>query len=276
MTGPLVFLAVTAIGGLAQMVDGSLGMGFGVFSASLMISTGFAPSVAVAVVNSAKVVTGLASGLSHWRLGNVRRDWLWALALGGVAGGILGGLLLTSIPAAAARPWVSFLLLVMGLIIVWRAVRRRAPCGVQGWGKSCEECPKGGIRWLAAQARDNSTGKLGVLGFVAGLVNGLTGAYGPIATSGVLLVEKGQPRHAIGTVNLAEVFVAATVAGTILFRQGLGRVPVGLVLALAVGGVVTAPLAAYVCRRMPAKGLAFMTGSLLIGLNLKVVTWILP
>lgn len=271
----LVFLAVAAIGGCAQMIDGSLGMGFGVFSSSLMIATGFAPAVAVAVVNSAKVVTGLASGLSHWRLGNVRRDWLLPLVLGGVAGGFLGGYLLTSIPAAAVRPWISLLLLAMGLVIVWRALRRQAVCGMPGWDKKCADCPKGKIQWLAAQAKNNSTGKLGVLGFLAAFVNGLSGAYGPIATSGVLLIEKGQPRHAIGTVNLAEVFVAATVATTILVRQGLSQFPIGLVLALTVGGIATAPLAAYVCRRLPAKGLAFLTGSLLIGLNLKVVTVIL-
>src|SRR3990172_5960885 len=104
MTGPFVFLAVAAIGGLAQMVDGSLGMGFGVFSASLMIATGFVPAVAVATVNAAKIITGLASGLSHRSLGNVRRDWLLPLALSGVLGGFLGGYLLTSISSETAKP----------------------------------------------------------------------------------------------------------------------------------------------------------------------------
>ncbi|MBI2865929.1 MAG: sulfite exporter TauE/SafE family protein [Chloroflexi bacterium] len=272
MTAPSVFLAVVVIGGLAQLIDGSLGMGFGVFSASLMIATGFAPAVAVAVVNAAKVLTGLASGLSHWSLGNVRRDWLLPLAVGGVVGGFLGGYALTSVSPATAKPWISLLLLGMGLLIVWRAVRRHAPCDIGGWDKQCENCPRGSLRWLVERARNGSQGKLGLVGFVAGFVNGLSGAYGPIATSSVLLIEKGQPRHAIGTVNLAEVFAAATVAGTILIRQGLGQFPVGLVVALALGGIVAAPLAAYICRRLPAKGLAFMTGSLLIGLNFNVVT----
>lgn len=275
MTGPLAFLSVITIGGIAQMVDGSLGMGFGVFSSSLMIATGIAPAVAVAIVNSAKVATGLASGLSHWRMGNVRRDWLLPLVLGGVVGGFLGSYLLTSIPPARVKPWISVLLLIMGLLIVWRAVRRQAVCGIPGWDKRCDDCPKGKLQRFAVQAKNSATGKLGALGFLAAFVNGLSGAYGPIATSGVLLIEKGQPRHAIGTVNLAEVFVASTVAATILIRQGLSQFPIGLVLALTVGGIVTAPLAAYVCRRLPAKGLAFMTGSLLIGLNVKVVTFFL-
>ncbi len=275
MSGPFVFLATIVIGGLAQMVDGSLGMGFGVFSASLMIATGIAPAVAVAVVNSAKILTGVASGLSHWRMGNVRRDWLLPLVLGGVVGGFLGSYLLTSLPSATVRPWISVLLLIMGLFIVWRAVRRQTTCGLNGWDKKCDNCPKSTLQRLAEQAKNNPIGKLGALGFVAAFVNGLSGAYGPIATSGVLLLEKGQPRHAIGTVNLAEVFVATTVATTILVRQGLSQFPIGLVLALTIGGIVTAPLAAYVCRRLPAKGLAFMTGSLLIGLNLRAVTLIL-
>lgn len=272
MTGSFVFLAVMAIGGLAQMIDGALGMGFGVFSSSIMIATGVAPAVAVATVNTAKIFTGLASGLSHWSLGNVRRDWLLPLAVAGVIGGFLGSYLLTSVQPGTAKPWISLLLLVMGLLIVWRALRRPAACARHGWDKQCNNCPKGKFQWLAEQAKNNSTGKLGVIGFVAAFVNGVSGAYGPIATSGVLLVEKGQPRHAIGTVNLAEVFVATTVAGTILARQGLGQFPIGLVAALAAGGVMAAPLAAYLCRRLPAKGLAFMTGSLLIGLNFRALT----
>ncbi|MEK7281001.1 MAG: sulfite exporter TauE/SafE family protein [Chloroflexota bacterium] len=275
MTGVLAFLGVTAIGGLAQMVDGSLGMGFGVFASSLMIATGSAPAVAVAVVNSAKIFTGLASGLSHWSLGNVRRDWLWPMVIGGVLGGFLGGYLLTSIPSGTAKPWVSLLLLVMGLLIVWRAIRWRVPCAIQPWDDKCKNCPQGKWQWLTDQAKNNAKGRLGILGFVAALVNGLSGAYGPIATSGVLLIEKGHPREAIGTVNLVEVAVAATVATTILVRQGLGQFPIGFVLALTIGGIITAPLAAYVCRHLPAKLLAFLVGSALIGLNFRIVTWVI-
>jgi len=271
MTGVLVFLGVAGIGGVAQLVDGSLGMGFGVFSASLMVATGFAPAVAVATVNAAKIVTGLASGLSHWGLGNVRRDWLLPLAVSGVAGGFLGGYLLTSISSATAKPLVSVLLLVMGLLIVWRALRWRVPCAVEAQGEKCKQCPRGKWQLLAENAKGNSKAKLGALGFVAALINGLTGAYGPVATSGVLLLEKGQPRHAIGTVNMAEFFVAVTVAATILFRMGLGQFPIGLVLALAIGGIIVAPLAAYVCRGLSPKALAFMVGSLLIALNVRVV-----
>lgn len=275
MTGAVTFLVVAVIGGIAQVIDGSLGMGFGVFASATMIGVGFVPAVAVAVVNTAKVFTGLASGLSHWSLGNVRGDWLLPLLLGGVPGGFLGAYLLTSIPPEVARPWVGLLLLLMGLLIVYRACRWKAPCAIQAWDKKCEHCPQGKWQWVAEKVKNNPLSRLMGLGFIAALVNGLTGAYGPVATSGILLIEKGHPRHAIGTANLAEFFVAATVATTILLRIGLSQFPTGLTLALAAGGIVTAPLAAYLCRRLPQKMLTLLVGLALIALNLKVVTWVL-
>ena len=274
-TGVSTILIVTAIGSLAQVIDGSLGMGFGVFSSSLMITFGFAPAMAVAVVNASKIFTGLASGLSHWRMGNVRRDWLLPLVLGGVSGGFLGGYLLTSVPSETAKPWVSALLLVMGLLIIWRTVRWRFSSTTLKKAEKCQTCPKGVPLDQPENIVKRGMFKLGALGFLAAFINGLSGAYGPVATSGVLLLEKGQPRHAVGTVNMAEFFVATTVATTILVRQGLGQFPLGLMLALSLGGILVAPLAAYICRRFPSRGLAFLMGLSLIALNLKAVILIL-
>lgn len=272
MTEALSFLVVAAIGGLAQVMDGSLGMGFGVFSSSMLMATGFAPSTAVAVVNAAKIFTGLASGVAHWRLGNVRMEWCLPLSLGGVAGGFLGGYLLTSIPPQAAKPWVSSFLLVVGLLIILRSLRGKAPCASQVWEEECEQCPKNNWQRVSAHVRKGTAAKLGALGFLAALVNGLSGAYGPIATSGLLLFGKGEARHAVGTVSLAEFFVAGTVASTILGRQGFDEFPGLMVLALVIGGIMAAPLAALICRRFPSRGLAFLVGSALIAQNLRVVT----
>lgn len=271
MADPLIFLLVIAIGGLAQVIDGSLGMGFGVFSSSMLMVAGFAPAVAVATVNAAKVFTGLASGLAHWRVGNVRVKWLVSLSASGVVGGFLGSYLLTSIPAQDTKPWISGFLLAMGLLLVLRSLRWREPCASQLWEETCDKCPKSGWQRVVEQARSGAAARLGALGFLAAFINGLSGAYGPIATSGVLLMEKGQPRHAVGTVNMAEFFVATTVASTILVRQGPGEFPTGLVLALAIGGLLAAPLAAYICRRMPARGLGFLVGTALIAQNFGVV-----
>ena len=278
MTGAGVFAIVSIIGFVGQVIDGSLGMGFGVFSTSFIIGAGLAPAVAVAVVNAAKIFTGVSSGLSHWKFGNVRWEWLLPLALSGIVGGVLGAYLLTLIPPKVALPWVSSLLLVMGGLLVWRSLRWRVSCAVQAWDKKCIDCPsqKRDWQWLTSQAKSTALNKIGALGFVAALVNGMSGAYGPIATSGMMFIEKHQPpRFAVGTVNMAEVFVSAAVVTTILLRQGLSQFPTGLVLALVIGAALAAPLAAYICSRLPARALTFSTGALLIASNIRAMSLIL-
>ncbi|MBI4302347.1 MAG: sulfite exporter TauE/SafE family protein [Chloroflexi bacterium] len=270
MVAALVFVLVGGIGALAQIVDGALGMGFGVFSASLMVGAGIAPPIAVAVVNTAKIFTGLSSGISHWRFGNVRREWLLPLIVSGIVGGGLGAYLLTSLPPDTVRPWVSLTLLGMGILIVWRSLRWRVPFNSSAPEEQQGDCANQKARWERV-TRNNSVGKLGALGFLAAFVNGVSGAYGPMATSGVMLMEKGHPRHAVGTVNLAEFFVATTVAVTIIGRRGFSEFPVGLVLALALGGTLAAPLAAYVCHRVSPRALGFLIGGLLILLNIQIV-----
>lgn len=275
MTGVSAFLIVAAIGSLAQIVDGSLGMGFGVISSASMLAAGFVPAVAVATVNASKMLTGLASGVSHWRVGNVRRDWLLPLTLSGIAGGFLGSLLLTSLAPDTAKPLTGILLLAMGVLTLWRALRWQVPCATKLPDNRCDRCPRGKWERLVVSSTNGSAGKLGAIGFLAAFVNGVSGAYGPIATSGVLLVEKGHARHAIGTVNVAEFFVAITVASTLLVRQGLGQFPIGLVLALALGGILAAPAAALICRRVPSRPLAFVMGLALIALSFRGVALLL-
>lgn len=277
MMGATSIIIVVIIGIVGQVIDGSMGMGFGVFSSSLMIGTGLAPAVAVAVVNAAKIFTGISSGLSHWKFGNVRRDWLLPLALSGIAGGVLGAYLLTSIPPEIARPGVSGLLLVAGGLLIWRSLRWRVPCAIRAWDKKCLDCPgqKRDWQWLTSQAKNHALNKIGALGFIAALVNGLSGAYGPIAISGMMFIEKDQPRYAVGTVNLAEVFVAAAVVATMFIRQGPSEFPAALVLALVIGAALAAPLAAYICRRLPPRALTFSIGALLIASNAGVVSTVL-
>ena len=277
MTGLSSILVVGIIGIVGQVIDGSLGMGFGVFSSSLMIGTGMAPAVAVALVNTAKIFTGLSSGLSHWKFGNDRRDWLLPLVLSGIAGGVLGAFLLTSIPPEVARPWVSGLLLTAGGLLIWRSLRWRVACAVRTWDKKCLDCPgsKRDLQWLTVKAKTHALNKIGALGFVAALVNGLSGAYGPIATTGMMLIEKEQPRYSVGTVNMAEVFVAAAIVTTIFLRQGPSELPGALVLALIAGAALAAPLAAFICRRLPPRALTFSTGALLVASNVGTVITVL-
>src|SRR3712207_5905303 len=115
-----------AVGFAAQVIDGALGMAYGVTASTVLQSLGVAPSVASASVHAAEVFTTGASGAAHWRLGNVDRALLRRLAIAGVVGGAVGVLLLTALPGSVIRPFVSAYLLVMGLLILWRAVRQQA------------------------------------------------------------------------------------------------------------------------------------------------------
>ncbi|MBI4595653.1 MAG: sulfite exporter TauE/SafE family protein [Candidatus Tectomicrobia bacterium] len=257
------------VGGLAQIVDGTLGMGFGLITSSSMMAIGFAPAIAVATINIAKIVTGLASGLSHWRFGNVRRDWLIPLLAGGLIGGILGGLLITSIDPAKTRTWVGIILLLMGGLVIWRTIHWKVYCTIKDKGKECVGCPAlSNGNALSPGNKNHTRLKLGGIGFLAAFINGLSGAYGPMATTGVLLLEKGEPRHAIGTVNMAEFFVALGVSITILTKISLSQFPFGLAIALSLGGIFVAPIAAYICRIITPRLLAFMVGISLTGMNI--------
>lgn len=262
------FILAFLIGGMGQIVDGILGMGFGLIASSSLVAVGFAPALAVAMINVAKVVTGLASGLSHWRFGNVRRDWLIPLVAGGIVGGIAGGYIITGVKPETARYWVGFLLVLMGGLVVWRTLRWKIYCSLKGKGRECPECPiYNNGNGLLEKNRNHTLIKLGGLGFVAALINGLSGAYGPMATTGVLLLEKTSPRYAIGTVNMAEFFVALSVSTTIIARLSFSQFPFGLTLALALGGVLVAPVAAYICRILTPRLLSLMIGITVIGIN---------
>lgn len=263
----LQYIAAGFIGGLAQIVDGTIGMGFGLITSSSMMALGFAPAIAVATINMAKVITGLASGLSHWRFGNVRRDWLIPLIAGGLIGGVLGGLLLTSIQPGKARSWVAVLLILMGGLVIWRTIHWKVYCTLKE--RECRGCPAHvNGNDVSSNNKNHTLLKLGGLGFLAAFVNGLSGAYGPMATTGVLLLEKGEPRHAIGTVNMAEFFVALGVSITIITKLSLSQFPYGLAIALSVGGILIAPIAAYICRIITPRILALMVGISLTGMNI--------
>jgi uncharacterized membrane protein YfcA len=253
----LRFFLVVIVGSVGQLLDGTLGMGFGVFSASVLLAAGFPPVTVVATVNAAKLLTGIFSGIAHWKAGNVRQDWLLPLIVPGVAGGAVGVYFLASLPQAQFRFWMAAVLSVMGGIILWRSL-----CSITSLGLfSVSEPPK------------NSSGSpyLGILGLAAGFLNAISGAYGPFATSGVMLIGKGKPHQAVGTVNVAEIFVAGAVISSLLSEKGLQTVSWDLAIALDVGGALTAQLAAYACLRLPSKVLQVGVGLALICLNLGVV-----
>jgi uncharacterized membrane protein YfcA len=235
-------LLYAAVGFAAQMVDGSIGMAYGLVSTSVLLSTGVAPAPASASVHLAELFTTAASGLSHWRIGNVDQKLLWRLAIPGMVGGGAGAYLLTMIDGETMRPIISAYLLGMGGVILWKALRKRLPR---------KDLP-------------NHIAPLGLFGAFIDAIGG--GGWGPIVTS--TLVGRGMlPRVAIGSVNFAEFFVTMTVSATFVTTIGFDLWPV--VLGLVLGGVLAAPMAALVTRRIPARAMMIVVGLVIILLSVR-------
>jgi hypothetical protein len=253
-------------------------MGFGAFSASAMLAGGVAPAAAVATVNLAKVGSGLASAISNWRFGNVRRQWVAPLTLAGVAGGVGGALLLTSGVGETAGRWMPWILLVMGLLVLRRFLAPGSDWPTPRISGGATQVMKGargrvihrfglpqGLKERAAGAQ------LPAIGFLAGLVNSLSGAYGPVATSALILTRRTRPRYIVGTVNFVEFAVAGAVSATILVRTGAGETGWQLPLALMTGAAVLAPFGAYLARRAPPRAVGVAVGAMMVGLNLLAI-----
>lgn len=234
-------LLFAAIGLAAQLIDGAIGMAYGVTSTSVLLSLGVAPATASAAVHAAETFTTGASGLAHWRFRNIDRNLLWRLAIPGMIGGAIGAFVLTLIPGETIRPFVSGYLLLLGLFILWKALTARPP-------------------------RAPSPRQVAPLGFIGGGLDAMGGGWGAIVTS-TLVGQGTKPRYAIGTVNLAEFFVTATISATFLLTIGLTLWP--MIVGLVIGGIVAAPFAAYATRHLPDKVLMVLVGGVVVILSLR-------
>ncbi|XFC40807.1 sulfite exporter TauE/SafE family protein [Stenotrophomonas indicatrix] len=224
----------------AQLVDGALGMAFGLVSSSVLLSMGLPPAQVSASVHTAEVFTTGASGVSHLVAGNVDRRLFFRLALPGALGGALGAYVLTQVPGDLIRPLIYLYLLVLAIIILARAAGR--------W------MPKGEIR------------RVPVLGFFAGLLDASGGGgWGPVATS-TLLARGGQARTTIGTVNAAEFVVTLTVSATFLLSMGMQHLQI--VAGLLIGGMMAAPVAAVLVKRVKERWVLVAVGVLVLGISL--------
>lgn len=244
-------LVVALAGFLASLVDGALGMGFGPTSSSILLSSGISPAAASTTVNLAKVATGLVSGASHWRFGNIDRELVLRLALPGAVGALVGTTVLVNVDGDDLRPVLAVVLLAVGLRILVRFSRAlptqpdRAP-----------EIGDGGAPSFHLRGVE-------VAAAAGGVTNGLVGAWGPVVTP--FLLHRGlPPRYAIGSVNTAEVAVAVVAAGSLVTSLGGEGLEVGVVLAMLGGGIVAAPLAAYVVRFVPPRLLGLAVAALLL------------
>lgn len=235
-------LLFVIVGFVAQMIDGAIGMAYGVTSTSVLLSLGVPPATASACVHAAETITTAASGASHWRLGNVDRKLLIRIAVPGMIGGAIGAYVLTEIPGEKIKPFINVYLLLIGLLIVWKAVS-------------------------AAERQAPSPARVIPLGLVGGLLDSIGGGgWGPVVTS-TLIGQGATPRYAIGTVNLAEFFVTFTISATFVLTIGLELWPI--IAGLIVGGVIAAPFAAYATSKLPDKVLMIIVGCVVAILSLR-------
>lgn len=245
----LLVFALVGMG--AQLVDGALGMGYGVTSTTLLLLAGLTPAAASASVHFSELGTNIASGLSHWRLQNV--DWrvVARIALPGAVGAFLGATVLSSLSTEAATPIMSAILIVLGLYILTRFIL--------------------GIR-SRFSAKPPTLKFLAPLGVFAGFVDATGGGgWGPVATPTLLADGRLEPRKVVGTVDTSEFAVSA--AASIGFLIGLGAAGInwGFALALLVGGVIAAPLAAYLVKVAPAHLLGVAVGGVILLTNTRTL-----
>ncbi len=258
MTGTLLLFAVA--GFVASFVDGALGMGFGPTSSSILLASGLAPQAVSASVNIAKVVTGLAAGLAHWRFHNLDRTLVLRLALPGCLGALLGVTVLSNVSGATLRPYLAMLLTIVGLRILVRFAQPLPPKQ-----KDVETSPGSLKKTIQYDPRG-----VKAAAFIGGITNGLIGAWGPVVTP--FLLHRGvRPRYAIGCVNSAEIAVASTSAFSLIGAMGFAGVSGTLVFALLVGGVAAAPLAAWATRRVPTRPMGVAVATLLLLTNAREI-----
>ncbi len=246
-------LIVVALAGFfASMVDGALGMGFGPTSSSILLSQGISPAAASATVNLAKIATGLASGVSHWRFGNIDRRIVLKLAIPGSVGALVGTTVLANVDGDQIRPFLAVLLMLVGVRILFRF--SRAVTANRDFREDAE---------LNIRALEFNESGLEIVATAGGVTNGLVGAWGPVVTP--FLLHRGlPPRFAIGSVNTAEVAVAVVSVGSLFASLGGEGLNLGVVLAMLVGGVIAAPLAAYVVRFFPPRIMGLAVAGLLL------------
>ena len=248
----LVLLALLAVAGFAaQLVDGALGMGYGITSSTILLLIGLSPAAASASVHIAKIGTGASSGLAHHRFGNV--DWkvVRRIALPGAAGAFIGATLLSALSTESSRPLSSLFLFALGVYVIFRYLR-------------------GGLRALR-----NGTPRLRFLiplGLIGGFVDATGGGgWGPVATPALLADGRLAPNRVIGTVSASEFVVAVAASVGFIFGIGVAGVRLDYVAALLAGGLIAAPIAAYMVRHLNPRLLGVVVGGFICFTNARVL-----
>ncbi|MDP1708337.1 MAG: sulfite exporter TauE/SafE family protein [Gammaproteobacteria bacterium] len=236
-----VFWSAVAVGFFAQVVDGALGMAYGVTATTFLLATGASPAAASASVHIAEIFTTGVSGISHTKFGNVNKQLFVRLLIPGILGAALGAVLVTQVDGALFKPFVSAYLLLLGLYILSKAFRQlrlrtRAPKHV---------------------------GKLALFGGFVDAAGG--GGWGPVVTT-TLVSSGNDPRTTIGSVNFAEFFLAFASAAVFALLMETNTWPI--IAGLVFGGLFAAPFAALLCKKLHAKTLLILVGVLISTISL--------
>ncbi len=240
------------VGALAQLIDGTLGMAFGVTSSSLLVALSATPLAASVAVHFAELGTTFASGASHWRARNV--DWRIVVRLGipGAVGAALGATVLSRFSLSDSKIWMSWLLLVLGLVLLARF----------GLGK----------RLIPTIAGEPTSGLLVPLGAFAGFIDASGGGgWGPITTPTLLSVTTVEPRRVIGTVSASEFLVALAASGGFVVGSATSDLDWRVVTGLLLGGVLMAPFAALLAGRLPHAPFGALIGGIVVITNARTI-----
>ncbi|MDI6908715.1 sulfite exporter TauE/SafE family protein [Nocardioides sp.] len=245
-------IVLAFVGLIAQLIDGSLGMAYGVTSSTLLLATGVAPAAASAAVHFSEIGTSLVSGFSHHKLGNV--DWrtVSILALPGFVGAFAGATFLAGLDGDTAKPWVAAILLGLGGYVIWRFL-------VLG-GRRPTFKTRPSARLLAP---------MGLVGGALDAIGG--GGWGPVGTTTLLSSGRLEPRKVVGSIDTSEFVVA--VGGSLGFILALGSQGIewSYAGALLAGGVVAAPIAAWLVKRLAPRVLGVAAGGLIVLTNSKTI-----
>ncbi len=235
-------------GSIAQLVDGALGMGFGLTSSTLLLTLGASAAVASAAVHAAEIGTTLVSGVSHWHAENIDKKVLVRLAIPGGIGALLGATFLSSIDLSSSKIFISTLLLFMGFLLLYRNLFSTT--------------------FQMSSDLQNNPKFLRFLGFSGGFVDASGGGgWGPIVTPTLMTTSSMEPRKIIGTVSASEFIVA--VSASIGFLLNINKLDINwsIVGGLALGGALMAPIAAKLVAKLPRRPLAILVGVAIIVIN---------
>lgn len=240
-------LLIALAGFAAQLVDGSLGMGYGLTSSTLLMAIGLTPALASASVHLAEIGTTAASGLAHGKLGNVDKRVLWRISIPGGVGAFMGATILAGLSTQAARPWASAILLALGIYVLMRFLRTARPLVRRG---------RPGTRLLVP------------LGLVGGFVDATGGGgWGPVTTPALLANGRMAPNRVVGTMNAAEFIVAVSASAGFIVGLGASAIQWNVLLPLLIGGLIAAPIAAWITHRLPMRIMGVGVGGMIIVTN---------